>query len=54
MYKKAQTGEGTWLIVFVVMLAIIGLGLLWGMTAFFGVEYDFRGIDAEILNFKIQ
>ncbi len=53
--KKAQTGNALFgIITFLILLIIFGVGLAAGIYMFFGQDYDFRQIDAELLNAKIS
>ena len=52
--KKAQLGEQIMIFPFLFMIIIIGLGIAAGIYMFFGSGYDFRQVDADILNYKIR
>ena len=52
--RKAQLGEQIMSFPFIFMLLIIGLGIAAGIYMFFGSGYDFRKVDADILNYKIR
>ena len=52
--KKAQLGEQVMIFPFVLMLIVIGGGIAAGIYVFFSSGYDFRKVDADILNYKIQ
>ncbi len=52
--KKAALGSQTMIFVFLLIVLLILGGLVTGVSMFFGKEYDFRGVDASILNYKIQ
>lgn len=51
--KKAQGGDITMIFAFMFLLIIIGTGIVAGLASFFGAEYDYRKIDAQLLNYKI-
>ncbi len=52
--KKAQLGDMTMFLAFLTLLIIIGGGIAAGVYIFFGSGYDFRQVDADILNYKIR
>jgi len=52
--KKAQSGEMMIILWFFFLLSLIGLGIATGSYLFFGQEYEFRQIEADILNNKIS
>jgi len=52
--KKAQLGEQMTFFAFLFLLIIIGLGIVAGVYIFFGSGYDFRSVDADLLNYKIR
>lgn len=54
MNKKAQIGSQLMIFPFILLLVIIGVGIVAGAVSFFGKEYDYRNVDADILNNKIQ
>jgi|SRR3989344_2417516 len=51
--KKAQTGDMLMVFAFIFLLFIIGTGIYFGTSLFFSSNYDFRKIDAELLNKKL-
>jgi len=53
MNKKAALGSQTMIWLFILLLLIIGGGIVGGISMFFGSEYDFRKVDASLLNYKI-
>ena len=52
--RKGQIGNMTMIIAFVFLLMIIGTGIYLGTMIFFSSDYDFREIDAKILNKNIR
>ena len=52
--KKAQADSMLMLLPFMTMLIIITLGVVLATSMFFGSEYDYRQVDADILNYKIR
>ena len=54
MYKKAALGSQTMIYLFIIIWLIIIGGIVWGLLSFFGSEYDFRQVDADILNYQIK
>jgi len=52
--RKGQIGNMTMIIVFVFLLGVIGTGIYFGTWMFFSSDYDFREIDAKILNKNIR
>ncbi len=56
MNKKAETeaGEFLMLIAYMMVMVAIGFGIWAGTSFFFSAEYDFRTVDAELLNNKIS
>jgi len=51
--KKAEIGTQLMFFLFIFVLLLTGIGIVAGVTIFFGREYDFREIDAKILSYKI-
>lgn len=51
---RGQLGSQTMVFVFLFLMIVIGVGIVAGVSIFFGSGYDFRGNDAEILNFKTR
>jgi len=54
MNKKADLGDYAMFFSFFLMLVIISAGITAGVYLNFGKEYDFRKVDADILNYKIK
>ncbi len=54
--KKAETesGEFLMLLAYIMIMLAIGAGIWIGISFFFSSEYDFRSVDAKILNNKIS
>ncbi|MBI2451661.1 hypothetical protein HYV50_01120 [Candidatus Pacearchaeota archaeon] len=52
--KKAQLGSQMMIFAFIFLLLIAGIGIVTGIYIFFSSEYDFRQIDAEILNYGVN
>src|SRR3989338_10777347 len=52
--KKGQTEDMVPIIPFVFLLLIFEAGIGLGFSIFFNSEYDFKKVDAQILNIKIQ
>jgi hypothetical protein len=54
MMKKGDVGDMTLIVMYVLNFLIIGAGVAIAFAIFFGSEYDFRQIDANILFYKIE
>lgn len=54
MNKKGLLGEQLMIFPFLFFLVIIGVGIVGGVLLFFGGEYDYRSVDASVLNYKIR
>lgn len=54
MNKKAALGAQTMVFVFILIILLILGGLVLGISMFFGSEYDFREVDASLLNYRLQ
>ncbi|MFH1290517.1 MAG: hypothetical protein ABIH92_03855 [Nanoarchaeota archaeon] len=54
MNKKAALGSQTMVYIYFLILIMILGGIVWGMSMFFGEGYDFREIDASLLNYRIK
>ncbi|MBU0760877.1 MAG: hypothetical protein KJ600_02240 [Nanoarchaeota archaeon] len=54
MRKKAQGGDMMMIITFTFIVVVMGTLLAIGVGMFFGSEYDFREVDANILLYKIE
>ena len=52
--KKAQAGNALMIFWFIFLLILVGGGIVIGIGMFFGSEYDFRQVDADLLNIKIN
>jgi hypothetical protein len=52
--RRAQVGEQMMVFWFVFLLLLVGGGIYAGVYIFFGSEYDFRKVDAEILNYRVE
>jgi hypothetical protein len=52
--RKGQLGEQILVFPFFFFLVVIGVGIVAGMLLYFGEGYDFRSIDAEVLNYRIR
>lgn len=52
--RKGQAGEMIPVFAFLCLLVIIGLGIFVSIYFFFGAGYDFRQVDADILNYNIR
>lgn len=52
--KGAAMGDMTMFFMFMFLLVVIGAGVVVGVLMFFGQGYDFRGVDAELLSYKIK
>ncbi len=48
MFKKG-TGEALMFFAFIFLILIIGSGLVWGTSSFYGRDYEFRHIEAGLL-----
>lgn len=53
MYKRALAGNKLILISFILLIVVVGVGIVAGISFFFNTSYDFREIEANILNFKV-
>lgn len=53
MNNKATLGPQVMVFLFILNLLIITGGIVFGVTSFFTQDYDFREIDANLLNTKI-
>ena len=53
MNRKGDLGDKTMLIVFLFFLMLVGVGIAFGVTLFFGLGYDFRQAEADVLNYKV-
>lgn len=53
MNSKAQSGNFMFIFWFLFLLILVGGGIALGISMFFGSEYDFRQVDANILNHKL-
>ena len=49
MIFKKGTGEALMFFAFIFLILIIGAGLVWGTSSFYGRDYEFRHIEAELL-----
>ncbi len=54
MNKIAQLGSQMMIFAFLFLLFVIGVGIVIGISIFFGEEYEFRKVDADILNYKLR
>jgi hypothetical protein len=52
--KRAQLGDQVMIIPFLFLLIVIGIGITAGVYLFYGAEYDFRQVQADILNFRVK
>src|SRR3989344_3607745 len=52
--KKAQLGDMMLVGVFLFVLLVIGFGIFLGTTIFFGGDIDFRSLESQILEYKIE
>jgi hypothetical protein len=53
-HKKAVAGSGTMIFLFFIVVFVIFAAISAGLYMFYGAEYDFRQIDASLLNYKIK
>lgn len=51
--KKALLGNQLMIFVFIIILIIIAVSIVTGVSMYYGKEYDFRKVDAQLLNYKI-
>jgi len=51
--KKAQLGEQVMMFAFVLLIVVVGGGVVIGTYLFIGPEFDFRGVEANLLSYKI-
>ena len=54
MNYKSQAGNFAVIFWFIFLLVLTTIGLVAGVVIFFGEEYDFRQVDSDILNKKIN
>jgi len=52
--KRAQIGEMTYIIPYFIVFAMVGGAVVISAAMFFGAEYDYRSVDANLLNNHIQ
>lgn len=52
--KKADIGDQAMFVWFLFMMIVVGLSVVAGVFIFFGSGYEYRDIDAGLLNSKIQ
>lgn len=52
--KRGEVGDQVMLIIFIFLLVLISVGVVSGVLIFFGSEYDFRQVGAEVLNYNIR
>src|SRR3989338_4815538 len=52
--RRAETGSQVLFFEFLFLLIVVSIGIITGVTLFFGSEYEFRYVDASVLNFKIR
>ena len=53
MHKKGELGEQISVFMFLFLMFVIGVGIVIGVFIFFGQGYDFREVEANLLNYKI-
>jgi hypothetical protein len=52
--RKAQAGDQLMVFWFIFLMVILAGGIIAGIYIFFGSEYDFRKVDAQVLNYRVQ
>jgi len=52
--KKADLGDHLMIFGFLFLVVVIAFGLMAGVYIYFGAEYDFRQVEADVLNYKIR
>ena len=53
-YRRGQFGDQFFAVLFVFLMIVIGGGIVFGVSAFFGGESEFRLVEADILYSLIQ
>ena len=54
MNKKAGTGSQIMIFVYLFIFVIVFVGFYIGIAIFFGEGYDFRQVEADLLNYKVR
>ncbi len=52
--RRGEVGSQVLFFEFLFLLIIVSIGIIAGITLFFGSEYEFRHVDAGILNLRIR
>ncbi len=52
--RRGQLGNQMMIFPFLFLIFIISVGIVAGVYLFFGAGYDFREVDAELLNYKVR
>jgi len=52
--RKGVLGDATMFSVFFFIILIIGGGIVGGVLIFYGGEYEFKGVEAEVLSYSVK